>query len=142
MVKFKLLRRLSGVRVRVPDEGPYMKRVQAFTVGKNEVPAHWSHGQPIRVGGQIGSIIINRHFFVADEMLGRTIVARVEVVEKTTNDGRRFLLINFFPQPPETAVKREVKFIQVSDPEPEDSTHFFRVTANGKCGIYFHPCRD
>ena len=137
-MKYKTLRRLSGIKVYVPERGPYMKPVKAFKIGKNEVPAHWSHGQPIRVGGEIGSIIINRHFFVGDEMLGKTIICRAEVVEKTTNDGRKFLLINFHPE--DKPVKREAKFIQINDPEPEDATHFFRIKENSRCGIYFHPC--
>lgn len=87
------------VRVKVPSRGShYLNVVPAHSFeadGKQvSVPTHYKHGQMI---GDT-NIILNRHFYgVTENDLGRTILATVKVVRKTTG-GRTFIMLDIIKE--------------------------------------------
>ncbi|MFA5188180.1 MAG: hypothetical protein WC460_02365 [Patescibacteria group bacterium] len=92
---YKTLETVEAVLVRVPKkDGPYFVKQSAHSFiasGKDvEIPEHFRHGL------KIGNVILNRLFFgLIETDFGRMIVAKVEVVEKTTSSGAKYILLNF-----------------------------------------------
>ena len=103
------------VLVKVPIESHDMrfKPEHEFVVnGKPiKVPDRWQNGMAV------GKVILNRHFYGIDKNdLGRKIVAMVEVIEKTTDGGRKFLMLDICKESNGTKPVCQLKIID----EPGD----------------------
>ncbi|MCX6740552.1 MAG: hypothetical protein NTZ49_04975 [Candidatus Parcubacteria bacterium] len=114
---------MKAVLVKVPTCGDkkndgsgckYMKEEPAHSFqtssGEVNVPAHYKHGQPIPGG------IMYRHFFgLADQDFGKRIIATVEVVEKTTADGKKYILLNITKtkEPNTTWASYKINFVEI-----------------------------
>ena len=91
---YKTLTTLDEVKVQIPKH-PQFNEAHSF---KNQdgrvvnVPDH--HRDGFTVAGN-SKIIVNRHFYgLSADDFGRSRLANVEVVEKTTGDHRKFVLLN------------------------------------------------
>ena len=148
---YKVLGTVKKVLVNVPTTGNiHMQPVDAhkFTTGDGqtvEVPFHWRHGQPV---GDTG-VIINRHFFgiTAQDRepkgtrkngsaIPRKIMATVEVVEKKTGSGARYILFNITKDDSEDRPEFELKLILDGKRTDED---IMINGAGGKGFVHFKP---
>lgn len=79
------------VLVKVPKDSGFMTRQNAFkTPAGVSVPSHWKNGKPLK-----GGVFLNVHFYgINEENLGRNIIASVEVIKKTMQSGREFIMLN------------------------------------------------
>lgn len=97
--KYEVVREVKLVRVKVPSRGSHYLNVvpgHSFeTDGEMiPVPTHYKHGQ--KIGDT--DIIVNRHFYgVTENDLGRTILATVKVVRKTTGE-RTFIMLDIIKE--------------------------------------------
>lgn len=104
----------KNVMVKVPKKSSYMTEVDAHEFelhGKTvSVDSHWRNGFSIPFAGR-GGVILNRLFYRIDkENLGKKIVARIEVVQKTTRDGRKYLMLNIIKASAGTKATSDLKF--------------------------------
>ncbi len=111
--KYEKLLERDNVSLKVPKIGPYMAKVEAHFFELHGKPirvnAHFRNGLAIR--GIKKTIILSRLFFgISPENLGKKIVAKVEVVEKTTQRGPKYLLLNIFKSPSGTKAEYDLKF--------------------------------
>ncbi len=103
----------GGVLVRVPVESPEMRFKEEHLFDANDgktvyVPDQWQNGS------RIGDVIVNRHFYGVSRVdLGRKIVAIVEVVEKTTSDGRKFTMLDICKESNGAKPVQEIKIVDI-----------------------------
>lgn len=109
---YRSLLRQEGVLVKVPQKSLHMRSMEAFKIGRVTVPARWQNGMPLK-----GGVVLNRHFFgVENGDFGRRIVAAVEVMEKTTPEGRKFTMLNI------TKVSiKPTHELKIADAAPKDT---------------------
>lgn len=86
----------EGVLVKVPKDSGFMQHQAAFkTPAGVSILPHWKNGKPLK-----GGIFLNVHFYdIAEENLGRNVIATVEVIKKTMPSGREFIMLNVFNTP-------------------------------------------
>jgi len=97
---YKTLAKINHVVVNVPGASDkYMKFIREHTLetanGTIDVPEHY------RRGDKFNGRFLTRHFYIGAEGITeypQEIVATVEVVEKTNEDGK-FLILNIHPRP-------------------------------------------
>jgi len=134
---YKTLKTVEAVIVRVPKNNtPYFEKQGAHSfTAKNgqevELPAHLRHGL------KVGNIFLNRLFFgLAETDFGRMIIAKVEVIEKTTSADKTYILLNFHKienarEPLEikiTEQKQAIEDIELIGSNPAQYIHFKAVT--------------
>jgi len=104
----------KNVMVKVPKEGLYMTKIGAHEFklhGKTvSVDSYWKNGLSIPSVGRRG-VILNRLFYgIEKKNLGKKIVARVEVIQKITRDGREYLMLNITKASSDTKATSDLKF--------------------------------
>ena len=103
-----------NVLVKVPKEGSYMAKIEEneFELhGKMiKVATHWKNGMLLSGGGQK---ILNRLFYeITEKDLGRKIVARVDIKEKTTRDGRKYIMLDIHKALISDGPSLKIKFVE------------------------------
>jgi len=101
----------GAVLVRVPVESPEMRFKDEHLFDANGktvyMPERWQNGMAI------GGMIFNRHFYgISRADLGKKVVAIVEVVEKTTADGRKFTMLDICKESNGAKPVCELKFVE------------------------------
>ncbi len=141
MPKYKTIAEAEKVLFRVPKEGPHMNFMEPVNLNGNPVEAHWANGLLLKISAR-EKIIINRHFYdVTKDDLGRTFTGKVKLVEKTTEDGRIFYLLDFFPSRGEVA-ELEIKFINDGELIPTEKLDDFFPVKTFTAGIAFVSLED
>lgn len=105
------------VRIRVPMTSDHMQENKEHSFNLHgdtiKVPTHWRHGLLLPDGS---GIIVNRHFYnIGRGDLGGNITARVEVIEKTTRDGRKFIMFDITKVANDDKPTHEMKLLLASD---------------------------
>ncbi|PLX21950.1 hypothetical protein C0584_01275 [Candidatus Parcubacteria bacterium] len=91
---YELLETFEGVLVKIPL-ARNMKRVEEFTTDKGDVILpHWQTGKPLK-----GVILNVCHYGLTHEMMGRSVVAAVNVITKTVEGGRQFTMLDITATP-------------------------------------------
>jgi hypothetical protein len=98
---YKTIRTIEAVQVKVPRPSDFMMfraaHVFESNSGKVEIPDHFRFGHKV----PNSKVFVNVCFYIDlesyDELKGRQIVADVEIVQKTTHDGRCFVMLNVRP---------------------------------------------
>jgi hypothetical protein len=111
--EYRTLLERRDVAVKVPNRGPYMNSVAPHSFELHgemvQVKGHFRHGLVLK--GIEKNVILNRLFFgVGSQDLGKKIVAKVEVVEKTTQESSKRILLNIFKAPDGTKAAYDMKF--------------------------------
>ena len=106
VARYKTIKTVINVKVKIPRPGTQMKLVSVHSFesanGPVDVPTHWQNGVVVQ---NHPLEIVNRHFYVEKEDLGKKIRATVEVVEKTvveetTGKEKTFIILNYRPYKP------------------------------------------
>lgn len=95
----------TNILVAVPA-GKFVRHVAAHMLNGREVPAHYENAIPI----QGTNVFIKRNFYVSEKFLGCEIRVRVFVQERTNDDGRKIMILNYYPADGEPLW--EIKFPQ------------------------------
>lgn len=132
---YRLLASREKVLIKVPNPGPYFTFVQGHSFqsanGPVSVKSHWRQGMPMP-----GGVILNRHFFGIDISDHRnTISATVEVVLKTTGDGREFVMMNVTKTGPAAQAQQELKIYNDGMRESAD------ILIAGTSYVHFRPIK-
>lgn len=145
MSRYRVVKEVHGVKVAVPTKGcVHMQPVAAHEFINDEgetvkVPAHWKHGQMV---GDTG-VVLNRHFYnitdtdmeprgtktrtkktkegrkVVTTQVKQTINATVRVMEKVTDGGSKYIILDIF----KTEGKPEWEMVITPKRENEEDTY-------------------
>ncbi|MEI8361337.1 MAG: hypothetical protein WCG01_04365 [bacterium] len=100
--------RTTNVLVLVPRLSQHMQLVAAHTfvssTGPVEIKDHYKIGQVVE-----GGVIVNRHFYVSAEVLGKKIIAEAVIILKERGT-QKYVVVDYY-HTPEAALKREIKFV-------------------------------
>ncbi|MBM3256341.1 MAG: hypothetical protein FJZ04_02640 [Candidatus Moranbacteria bacterium] len=114
MSSYETIHEQKAVRVKIPMQHPtFMTSVPKHDFQNDrgdtiEVEPHWRSGLLI----QGTTVIVNRHFYgICPDELGKHIVADIQVVRKTTKDGRDFLMLDIRKCQERTKSLTELKFV-------------------------------
>lgn len=153
MANYQFLHEEENVRVNIPQEGQYMKFIQAhsFKTGSGKlvfVESHWRSHSCIH--GQL----VQRNFFgITEEQLGKKIIVKVRItMKKTTKSKKTVSLIDLWATPEKPAEyklvfeKDEVSgirfsFYEIQQPPQKQVAWFSNLNqphnSNLLCGCFY-----
>jgi hypothetical protein len=144
---YELLVEVKGVLAKVPVEDAYMNNIppHEFTTGDKliKMPSHWRNGLLLADGSRV---IVNRHYYgISSADLGSQIVANVRVMQKTTVEGKKFLMLDFLKTSNGPGAARiadlEIKFSLIENsPQPKEGEMLFPIPGS-KTHIAIRPLK-